>query len=203
MAFSFKAGRELARRGFAITWIRWLQLAICALVGWAWLRTEPGNPPPVPARATAPVASPQPVVAASPPPGTATIDVVIGRNDTLDRIFRKLKLSLADLAALRSLPGMKTHLDNLRLGEALHLTYRDAELDGLERRLNESQTLRVVREAGTLRADVLANPLEARTRTVRGVIDRSLFEAVAAAGAHDQATPSRWPISSSIRMGFT
>jgi len=37
--------------------------------------------------------------------------------------------------------------------------------------------LKVVRGPGGLRADVLQNPLEGRTQTVRGVIDRSLFEA--------------------------
>jgi len=117
---------------------------------------------------------------------TATIDIVVGRNDTLDRIFRKLQLNLTDLANLRSMPGIRTHMDNLRLGESLHFVYRDDELDGFERRLNENETLKVVRGPGGLRADVLQNPLEGRTRTVRGVIDRSLFEAVTAAGAHDQ-----------------
>ena len=117
---------------------------------------------------------------------TATIDIVVGRNDTLDRIFRKLQLNLSDLANLRSMPGIKTHMDNLRLGESLHFVYRDEELDGFERRLNENETLKVVRGPGGLRADILQNPLEGRTRTVRGVIDRSLFEAVTAAGAHDQ-----------------
>jgi murein DD-endopeptidase MepM/ murein hydrolase activator NlpD len=117
---------------------------------------------------------------------TATIDIVVGRNDTLDRIFRKLQLNLSDLANLRSMPGIKTHMDNLRLGESLHFVYRDDELDGFERRLNENETLKVVRGPGGLRADILQNPLEGRTRTVRGVIDRSLFEAVTAAGAHDQ-----------------
>jgi murein DD-endopeptidase MepM/ murein hydrolase activator NlpD len=116
----------------------------------------------------------------------ATIDIVVGRNDTLDRIFRKLQLNLSDLANLRSMPGIKTHMDNLRLGESLHFVYRDDELDGFERRLNENETLKVIRGPGGLRADVLQNPLEGRTRTVRGVIDRSLFEAVTAAGAHDQ-----------------
>ena len=115
-----------------------------------------------------------------------TLDIVVGRNDTLDRIFRKLQLNLTDLANLRSLPGIRTHMDNLRLGESLHFVYRDDELDGFERRLNENETLRVVRGPAGLRADVLQNPLEGRTRTVRGVIDRSLFEAVTAAGAHDQ-----------------
>jgi murein DD-endopeptidase MepM/ murein hydrolase activator NlpD len=116
----------------------------------------------------------------------ATIDIIVGRNDTLDRIFRKLELNLTDLANLRSLPGIKTHMDNLRLGESLHFVYRDEQLDGFERRLNENETLKVVRGPAGLRADILQDPLEGRTRTVRGVIDRSLFEAVTASGAHDQ-----------------
>jgi len=119
-------------------------------------------------------------------PAAATLDVIVNRNDTLDRIFRKLNLSVADLAFLRALPGIKTALDRLRPGESLHFTYRDTELDGLERRLNENETLKVTREDGTLQASVLQNPLEGRTRTIRGVIKSSLFEAVTAAGAHDQ-----------------
>jgi murein DD-endopeptidase MepM/ murein hydrolase activator NlpD len=126
---------------------------------------------------TAPVTSPQPVLAG--------IDVMVGRNDTLDRIFRRLNLSLADLASLRSLPGLKARLDSLRPGEALHLTHRDGELFGLERRLSDAETLKVVRDGVALRADVVENPLEMRTRTVSGRIDSSLFEAVEAAGAHD------------------
>jgi murein DD-endopeptidase MepM/ murein hydrolase activator NlpD len=116
----------------------------------------------------------------------ATTDIIVGRNDTLDRIFRKLKLNLTDLANLRNMPGIRTHMDNLRLGESLHFVYRDDELQGFERRLNENETLKVIRGPDGLRADVLQDPLEGRTRTVRGTIDRSLFEAVTAAGAHDQ-----------------
>jgi murein DD-endopeptidase MepM/ murein hydrolase activator NlpD len=114
------------------------------------------------------------------------IDVIVIRNDTLDRIFRRLRLNLADLASLRSLPGIRTSLDSLRPGEALHLLHRDGQLFGLERRLNESQTLRVSREGDALKANVLQNALDLRSHTVRGVIDSSLFEAVEAAGAHDQ-----------------
>ncbi len=43
-----------------------------------------------------------------------------------------------------------------------------------------------MREEDGFRSNVLENPLETRERTVRGVIDSSLFEAVARAGAHDQ-----------------
>jgi murein DD-endopeptidase MepM/ murein hydrolase activator NlpD len=149
-----------------------------------------GTPPQGPAAATPPPASSMQLAAA---PGLAearlalsTIDVIVTRNDTLDHIFRRLKLNLADLASLRSLPGLHAHLDSLRPGEALRFTHKDGELFGLERRLNESQTLKVSREPTGLKADVLQNPLETRSRTARGVITRSLFEAVAAAGANDQ-----------------
>jgi murein DD-endopeptidase MepM/ murein hydrolase activator NlpD len=124
--------------------------------------------------------------AEDPKPALSTTDVTVGRNDTLDRIFRRLKLNLADLASLRSLPGIRAALDSLRPGDALHFTHHDGELVSLERRLNETQTLRVSRHGDALKADVLQNPVETRSRTIHGVIDSSLFEAVEAAGAHDQ-----------------
>jgi len=188
----------------------WLQSVACAIVIWSLLH---GGVSVTPARdAMAAEASVEPNVisttdaatdsafpgaafAAQPPatqasgglpPGLAAIHIVVARNDTLDRIFRHLKLDLADLAALRSLPDIRASLDTLRPGETLHLTHKDGKLYGLERRLNDTQTLRVSRNASGLRADVLENLLEMHTRTVRGVIDSSLFEAVEAAGAHDQ-----------------
>ncbi|HEX4389104.1 MAG TPA: peptidoglycan DD-metalloendopeptidase family protein, partial [Steroidobacteraceae bacterium] len=146
---------------------------------------------PAPA-AAADTATPKVQVASASPLAEAQaalshIDVVVARNDTLERIFRRLKLDLADLASMRSLPGVREALDSLRPGEALRVTHKDGALYGLERRLNETQTLRVSRDAELgLKADVLQNPLETRMRTVQGVIDSSLFEAVSAAGAHDQ-----------------
>ena len=118
--------------------------------------------------------------------GMSTINVIVHPKDTLDAIFRRLKLSLTDLASLRGLPGLKARLDSLRPGESLRLMHRDGSLFGLERRLNEEQTLKVVRDASGLKADVLQNPLDARPRVIRAVINSSLFEAVEAAGGHDQ-----------------
>ena len=190
------------------SWIRWpslafcLQTAACAVVAWSLMHggldstpsaatANPGGPasPGVPA-ASAPATAPTATLAAVPSLGTAalsTIDVIVARNDTLDHIFRRLKLNLADLASLRSLPNVRRALDSLQPGESLHFEHKDGSLYGLERRLNESEMLKVSRdpEAG-LKADVLQSPLEMRMRTVRGVINSSLFEAVEAAGAHDQ-----------------
>jgi murein DD-endopeptidase MepM/ murein hydrolase activator NlpD len=191
MAFHFKPFRMPSP-------IFWLQTAACAIVAWSLLHgalavapadEAPGAMPAVvSAPASAPVSPAGAQLAATPSLGLALsrIDVIVTHNDTLDRIFRRLKLNLADLASLRSLPGLRAGLDSLRPGESLRLTHKDGQLFGLERRLNESETLQVVREPTGLKASVVQSPLEMRQRTVRGVITSSLFEAVEAAGAHDQ-----------------
>jgi murein DD-endopeptidase MepM/ murein hydrolase activator NlpD len=203
MAFRFKP--LLKKLGLAPLRLRWLLIAACAVFAWLSLRSTPetarapaATAGPVgqqstgmqrtavsgpPAPATQPAAE-KPVSSAS--FGLSTINVIVHPNDTLDAIFRRLKLSLTDLASLRGLPGLKARLDSLRPGESLRLMHRDGSLFGLERRLNEAQTLKVVRDASGLKADVLQNPLEGRPRTVHAVIDSSLFEAVEAAGGHDQ-----------------
>jgi murein DD-endopeptidase MepM/ murein hydrolase activator NlpD len=185
-----------------------LQASACAVVAWSLLHggitvapdAAPGTAAPatgIPTTAGGPArglvnAAPHSLQLAGAPSfadaklALSSIDVIVTRNDTLDRIFRRLKLNLADLASLRSLPGIRSALDSLRPGELLHFTHKDGQLLGLERRLNESQTLKVSRDGENLKADVLQNAVDSRQRTVRGVIETSLFEAVEAAGAHDQ-----------------
>ncbi len=184
---------------------RILQVAACALLAWTWFRTEPTPPPAIMPSPLIPTGS---ATAGTTPPaahdvvpqqaafvnpaaiGASTIEVIVSHNDTLDRIFRRLKLDLADLASLRDLPGLKSGLDKLRPGEALHLIHRDGSLFGFERQLSPSETLRVVRDEEGFRSKVLENPLETHERVVHGVIESSLFEAVAKAGAHDQTALS-------------
>lgn len=191
---------------------RVLQLAGCAVLAWAWLQSAPNSGssflslfPLLTAQpdgahtaaalqnpfATAATQVPQHAAAAMPVVlGAQTIEVIVSHNDTLDRIFRRLKLDLADLASLRSLPGLKDALDRLHPGEALQLIHRDGSLFGLERKVSPSETLKVVRDDSGFRSEVLENPLETRERTVQGTIASSLFEAVAKAGAHDQTALS-------------
>src|SRR3984957_60590 len=187
---------------------RWALIGGCALLAWLCIRTpsELRQPPPPSGQAaltnsTAPgtTAAAGATSAAAPAGATGTaakstvaraalssFNIIVHPNDTLDAIFRRLKLNLADLASLRALPGLKAHLDSLRPGESLHFMHRDGALVGLERRLNEEQTLKVVRDESGLKADVLQNPLESRPRVLRAVISSSLFEAVENAGGHDQ-----------------
>jgi murein DD-endopeptidase MepM/ murein hydrolase activator NlpD len=192
---------------------RWALIAGCALIAWLCIRTpnelrQPSAPTAqqVPTNNTTapgttavdgpgrPTASTGPTSGATTPQipvakasfGLSSINIIVHPNDTLDAIFRRLKLNLADLATLRALPGLKARLDSLRPGESLHFMHRDGALVGLERRLNEEQTLKVVRDESGLKAAVLQNPLESRPRVLRAVINSSLFEAVENAGGHDQ-----------------
>jgi murein DD-endopeptidase MepM/ murein hydrolase activator NlpD len=146
-------------------------------------------PPPTPVRLAASTASAVAVRAVT-PSELSTIRVIVSRNDTLDHIFRRLALSLSDLASLRALPGIRAHLDRLRPGETLTLTAKSGNLVGLERRLNIDQTLKVDRSQQGFTANVLQNPLATRTRTISGSIDSSLFESMAGAGGHDQTALS-------------
>jgi murein DD-endopeptidase MepM/ murein hydrolase activator NlpD len=118
--------------------------------------------------------------------GFSTIDVVVSRNDTMDRLFRRFELNLADLATLRGLPELHSQFDKLKPGELLRFMHRDGELVGLERKLSDSETLKVTREANGFTADVLENPLEMRTRTASATIDSSLFQAAADAELSDR-----------------
>ena len=72
--------------------------------------------------------------------------VKVGRNDTLDAIFRRMALDMADLAAIRNVPGIRQSLDVLRPGDAIKITHTDGRLDGLSRKVSETQTLHLVRQ---------------------------------------------------------
>jgi murein DD-endopeptidase MepM/ murein hydrolase activator NlpD len=103
----------------------------------------------------------------------------------MDRLFRRFELNLADLATLRNLPQLRSQVDKLRPGESLRFMHRGGELVGLERKLSDSETLKVTRDATGFVSDVLENPLESHTRTATATIDSSLFQAAADAGLPD------------------
>ena len=81
------------------------------------------------------------------------------------------------------LPELRSQFDTLKPGELLRFMHRGGELVGLERKLSDSETLKVTRDANGFSSDVLENPLEIRTRTASATIDSSLFQAAADAGA--------------------
>src|SRR6478735_7462166 len=73
-------------------------------------------------------ATPAPAVAQAAPQeanlALSTIEVVVSRNDTMDRLFRRFELNLADLATLRGLPELREQFDRLKPGELLRFMHR-------------------------------------------------------------------------------
>jgi murein DD-endopeptidase MepM/ murein hydrolase activator NlpD len=121
-----------------------------------------------------------------PQPIGQTIEFVVRRNDTLDRIFRQLKLNLTDLASIRELPGVQQQLDRLRPGDTIRLVHDEGLVQSLSRRISETEVLSVTRVdqtgSSTFAAEVVATPVEIRESRAQGTIDTSLFVAARAAG---------------------
>lgn len=117
---------------------------------------------------------------------TEIVQVVVERSDTLDRIFRRLELSLTDLASMLALDDVKQALSRIRPGDMLTFAKRDGQLVGLTRPLSINQTLKVERdEADQFVASVEEIPLTRRVVTTEATIDSSLFAAGTSAGLRD------------------
>jgi murein DD-endopeptidase MepM/ murein hydrolase activator NlpD len=135
---------------------------------------------------TAPAAAPKAPIAQQASVAAATIEVIVGRNDTLESIFRRMALDPGDLAAIRQLPGIRQSLDFLKPGDAIKLTHdRDGAVQELSRKVSETKTLHVVRDESGFAAKMTDNPVETRIRTATATIDSSLFQAAEAAGMSD------------------
>jgi murein DD-endopeptidase MepM/ murein hydrolase activator NlpD len=169
--------------------------ASAALILWHAARDTPAPqmsaaaplvyPPGAPAPAVAPVA-PQAPIAQQASVAAATIEVIVGRNDTLEGIFKRMALDPADLAAIRQLPGIRQSLDFLKPGDAIKLTHdRDGSVQELSRKVSETKTLHVVRDEAGFAAKMTENPVDIRIRTASAAIDSSLFQAAEAASISD------------------
>jgi murein DD-endopeptidase MepM/ murein hydrolase activator NlpD len=146
-------------------------------------QTPAADAPPGPLRAD--VAPAAPPAIAQPASVGATVEVIVGRNDTLDGIFRRMALDKADLAAIRQLPGIRQALDFLKPGDAIQVRHTDGAIKELTRKVSETQTLKVVREDTGFTAKMIDEPVETRIRTATTTIDSSLFQAAEAADISD------------------
>jgi murein DD-endopeptidase MepM/ murein hydrolase activator NlpD len=170
-------------------------LAGAAVLGWRSTHTpaqQDGDMTSAAASATPDTPTAQSTAAAPPSPivvqqasVASFIEVVVGRNDTLDAIFRRMSLNKSDLAAIRALPGIRQSLDFLKPGDAIKLTHAAGDIQELTRKVSETQTLDVVRQASGFEAKMINNPVETRVRTAAATIDSSLFQAAGAAQISD------------------
>ncbi|MGE3891980.1 MAG: peptidoglycan DD-metalloendopeptidase family protein [Steroidobacteraceae bacterium] len=112
-----------------------------------------------------------------------TVEFVVRRNDTMERIFRQLQLNLQDLATIRQLPGVQQAMDKLRPGDPITFSHNSAgDLQSLSRQLTDSTKLSVIRDSTGFTAEVINTPLRISSTIVRGTVTNSLFESARKAG---------------------
>lgn len=164
---------------------RWLLLAlffpfVCAVLAYSIVMRAPATPTAPAAEPTATIATPTLVPAAA--PIIDKLDFIVRPNDTLEVIFRRLKLRLEDLTSILSLPGARQAFSQIRPGDQLTVAHEDGAIRAISRRISETEVLSVTRADDGFAAEVIATPIEIRHAYADGSIDSSLFVAARAAG---------------------
>ncbi|MGC3979858.1 MAG: peptidoglycan DD-metalloendopeptidase family protein [Steroidobacteraceae bacterium] len=112
-----------------------------------------------------------------------TVEFVVRRNDTLERIFRQLQLNLKDLATIRELPEVTRALDILRPGDPITFVHTGTgELQGLSRQVSDTSKLSVTRNGDGFTAELINTPLTIKVASLHGTVDSSLFNSARKAG---------------------
>ena len=120
------------------------------------------------------------------PPEFDQLEFTIKRGDTLNALFRKNNLDLAQLAMIVRLPEAAPHLKRLIPGDEILIEHDDGDLVSLYRELDLTSALKITKaETGYFSAEIVDRPIEIKRRLAFGKIDTSLFESATEAGLRD------------------
>lgn len=113
------------------------------------------------------------------------LELVVKRGDSLDGLFRRHGLSIADLALMLKLPDAADYLRRVRPGDELTIVRDGESIVSLERPIRDDALLTIARTAAGFEASEIAREIETRVVGRYGVIRTSLFEAGTAAAIPD------------------
>ena len=119
---------------------------------------------------------------------SSVLELVVKPGDTLERLFRRNGLSLADLAAMVKLRDVAEHLKLLRPGDTIRVKHRNGEVLAMQRPIDHIRLLEIARAEEGFDAKTIELPVEIKERVAHGEIRTSLFEAGTAAGMSDSLT---------------
>ena len=120
------------------------------------------------------------------PSGELTL-LTVRRGDSLDRMFRRNRWSIPDLAALMQPDLSRKHLRLLKPGDEIAIRHHDGGVLSLSREIDFANSLRVYRSGDLYLAEMVMHEIVPRQIVAGGRISRSLFEAAAKAGISDQS----------------
>jgi murein DD-endopeptidase MepM/ murein hydrolase activator NlpD len=141
------------------------------------------------ARLPAPDSAPAEPVEIAQPVAPAPTDqrtvLEVRSGDSLDRLFRRHELSVADLHRLLALDEAAPHLKRVRPGDTFEIHHDGPAVLGLTRRLDETRSLVVEQGEEGYAARFIDHPVEIRLAQATGRIDSSFYAAGLAAGLSD------------------
>jgi len=119
-------------------------------------------------------------------PRYALIKVIVRPGDTMERIFRKNKLDLGNLASIASLKDAGKYIRKLRPGDEFEIQHDQGQVVSIYRELDLTSALIVSKNESGYASEIIERPIQIRRRLAYGRIDSSLFESAAQAGMPDK-----------------
>jgi len=121
-----------------------------------------------------------------PLPAFETLVLRVASGDTMEKLFRKNKLSLGNLMSIAQLDEAKTRFRRIKPGDVFEVTHDNGEVLSLYSELGLTSALKIDRRESGFAAEIIDRPIEIRKRMAHGVIKTSLFESAATAGLSDK-----------------
>jgi len=127
-----------------------------------------------------------PALVAAPEPEYERTIMTVKNGDSLDRLFRRNGLSVADLTVIMRDDQARKHLRVVKPGDKITVRHQEDRIVELGREIDFARSLKVSREedafsAGIYQHEIISKPVEAEGR-----INSSLFLAAADAGVSDR-----------------
>lgn len=153
--------------------------------------SSPGDPVPETAAEPAPPLNPTSeisiyVAAPEPEPEGNRMELVVGRGDSLDRLFRKNDLSPADLALIMREDLARKHLRLVKPGDQIVIWQQDNQIAELRREIDFTKSLKVRRTGDSFTAGLVEHDIVTRHIEARGTIENSLFLDAANVGVSER-----------------
>ncbi len=112
--------------------------------------------------------------------------LTISSGDTMEKLFRKNKLSLGHLMTMATLDEAKQRFRRIKPGDVFEVTHDNGDVISLYSQLSLTSALQIDKQDAGFSAEIIDRPIEIRKRMAHGVISSSLFESAAEAGLSDK-----------------
>ena len=114
------------------------------------------------------------------------LTLTVGRGDSLDYLFRRNDLSIADLSLIMQLDLARKHLRLIKPGDEIQISHDGEKILRLTREVDFARVLQVEWQDEAFAANIAERAIEAREVDLRGIIKDSLFLSAAEAGISER-----------------